>query len=264
MIHALLVGVLLVTQAQRTDSSATQAPRQIHLAFGDAEDSVVISWSTVQQTAGSCVAFHSAASPSDELLLACGRSEVFTDGGPKQLQQTLHRVTLPGLLPGTAYTYRCGSPGEAWSQPHTFTSKRQGAASFEQRPLSLLVYGDMGLDRALVSRCCPHLCAHDTGAQPPSPRRSWTTCWLTRRRTRTTRCCTWATTPVSLRARCCATFAGHAEQSGPADDLHSEDGQVGDGYMDMMQPVMASLPTLSAPGNHEAAYNFSHYRSVLT
>ena len=67
-------------------------------------------------------------------------------------------------------------------------------------------------------------------------------------------------------------------------DLHNDDGQVGDGYMAMMQPLAGRVPFMTCPGNHEvgpdaalrpssalwllrvdplplqAMYNFSHYR----
>ena len=139
---------LLWLTAYVAASTGGHEPQQIHLAFGQGDGDIVLSWSTQTQTASSCVSYQ--AEPAAPQQLACGSSELFTDGGPKRLQQYLHSATLQGLLPGSLYTYTVGSHGQAWSQELSFVSKRQGAAAFEQRPLSLLVYGDMGLDRALV------------------------------------------------------------------------------------------------------------------
>jgi hypothetical protein len=38
-------------------------------------------------------------------------------------------------------------------------------------------------------------------------------------------------------------------------------GTKGDEYMNFMQEVYAQLPYMGAVGNHEGAYNFSHYKN---
>ncbi|BFZ07401.1 hypothetical protein BsWGS_10440 [Bradybaena similaris] len=43
-------------------------------------------------------------------------------------------------------------------------------------------------------------------------------------------------------------------------DLHDLQGQVGDEFMRQIQTLAARLPYMTCPGNHEEAYNFSHYR----
>ncbi|KAL0829461.1 hypothetical protein ABMA28_004226 [Loxostege sticticalis] len=42
-------------------------------------------------------------------------------------------------------------------------------------------------------------------------------------------------------------------------DMNEQEGRVGDEFMRMLQPLAASLPYMTCPGNHESAYNFSHY-----
>ena len=42
-------------------------------------------------------------------------------------------------------------------------------------------------------------------------------------------------------------------------DLADMDGLKGDEYMNFAQSLYARLPLLTTPGNHEGAYNFSHY-----
>lgn len=43
-------------------------------------------------------------------------------------------------------------------------------------------------------------------------------------------------------------------------DMDSNNGSVGDEFMRQIEPVAAYLPYMTCPGNHEEAYNFSHYR----
>ncbi|KAG0187653.1 hypothetical protein DFQ28_006034 [Apophysomyces sp. BC1034] len=44
-------------------------------------------------------------------------------------------------------------------------------------------------------------------------------------------------------------------------DLSDLNGRKGDEYMNFVQPVYANVPVLATPGNHEAAYNFSHFKN---
>ncbi|KAF6211623.1 hypothetical protein GE061_012136 [Apolygus lucorum] len=47
-------------------------------------------------------------------------------------------------------------------------------------------------------------------------------------------------------------------------DLHDKNGKVGDRFMNMIEPIAAHVPYMVCPGNHEKAYNFSHYRNRFT
>eukprot|EP00049_Salpingoeca_infusionum_P005398 m.91691 g.91691 ORF g.91691 m.91691 type:complete len:499 (-) comp12957_c0_seq3:2036-3532(-) len=42
-------------------------------------------------------------------------------------------------------------------------------------------------------------------------------------------------------------------------NLDTDDGTVGDQFMNMVQPIMQAVPYMTCAGNHETAYNFSHY-----
>uniref|UniRef100_A0A8D0KEW0 Purple acid phosphatase n=1 Tax=Salvator merianae TaxID=96440 RepID=A0A8D0KEW0_SALMN len=44
-------------------------------------------------------------------------------------------------------------------------------------------------------------------------------------------------------------------------DMDALDGWLGDAFMRKIEPVAASLPYMTCPGNHEQKYNFSNYRS---
>ncbi|CAG0884636.1 unnamed protein product, partial [Darwinula stevensoni] len=43
-------------------------------------------------------------------------------------------------------------------------------------------------------------------------------------------------------------------------DMNDKDGTVGDDFMELMEPIAARLPYMTCVGNHEQAYNFTHYK----
>ncbi|XP_030641288.1 acid phosphatase type 7 [Chanos chanos] len=44
-------------------------------------------------------------------------------------------------------------------------------------------------------------------------------------------------------------------------DMHEDDGKIGDEFMRQVESIAAYVPYMTCPGNHEEAYNFSHYRN---
>ncbi|XP_046711143.1 acid phosphatase type 7 isoform X3 [Silurus meridionalis] len=44
-------------------------------------------------------------------------------------------------------------------------------------------------------------------------------------------------------------------------DMHEDNGRIGDEFMKQIESIAAYVPYMTCPGNHEWAYNFSHYRS---
>ncbi|XP_052001451.1 acid phosphatase type 7 isoform X2 [Xyrauchen texanus] len=44
-------------------------------------------------------------------------------------------------------------------------------------------------------------------------------------------------------------------------DMHEDNGKIGDEFMRQIQSIAAYTPYMTCPGNHERAYNFSHYRN---
>lgn len=47
-------------------------------------------------------------------------------------------------------------------------------------------------------------------------------------------------------------------------DMNEEEGRVGDRFMNMIEPIAARVPYMTCPGNHESAYNFTHYSHRFT
>ena len=47
-------------------------------------------------------------------------------------------------------------------------------------------------------------------------------------------------------------------------DMFNENGERGDEFMRQIEPIAAYVPYMTCPGNHEYAYNFSHYKFRFT
>ncbi|XP_014275560.1 acid phosphatase type 7 [Halyomorpha halys] len=47
-------------------------------------------------------------------------------------------------------------------------------------------------------------------------------------------------------------------------DMDTDNGKFGDEFMRQIEPIAAHVPYMVCPGNHEEAYNFSHYRERFT
>lgn len=56
-------------------------------------------------------------------------------------------------------------------------------------------------------------------------------------------------------------FAGILHMGDIAYDLEDEDGEIGNQYLRMIEPVAASFPYMVAPGNHDSFGNWSHYKA---
>jgi len=111
---------------------------QVHISIGEEEDSMVITWSTMNQTE-SVVEY----GIGGLALTATGKSTKFVDDGPRKFFQYIHRVTLRNLKPKTNYVYHCGSD-LGWSPMFYFNTLPDGT---DWAP-RFAVYGDMGNENA--------------------------------------------------------------------------------------------------------------------
>lgn len=76
-----------------------EQPEQIHLAYGETVNEIIVTWSTFNDTEESIVEY----GIGGFILTATGNSRLFIDGGPARHSQYIHRVTLPSLTPGSKY-----------------------------------------------------------------------------------------------------------------------------------------------------------------
>lgn len=77
-------------------------PEQVHLAYGDTVDEVVVTWSTFNNTPESIVEY----GIGGFILKAKGSSKLFVDGGSAKHSQYIHTVRLENLT----YSSRYGIP----------------------------------------------------------------------------------------------------------------------------------------------------------
>ncbi|KAK3881900.1 hypothetical protein Pcinc_013699 [Petrolisthes cinctipes] len=120
-------------------------PQQIHIAIGETNQDIVVTWTTPSPTDSSLVKY----GRKKIEQTALGNSLKFVDGGSEHREMWIHRVTLSGLQPDATYKYHCGSY-QGWSEMFTFSTWKKGT----DWPVSLAVFGDMG---AINAQSLPRL-----------------------------------------------------------------------------------------------------------
>ncbi|KAF2355295.1 Iron/zinc purple acid phosphatase-like C-terminal domain [Trinorchestia longiramus] len=213
-------------------------PRHVHLAYGQNTSSVVVTWSTLSPTTESVVEW--GVDLFDLNTRTAGNSSVFVDGGSLASTQYIHRVHLNALQPSTTYYYHVGS-SNGWSAVFGFKT----AANAGEKPLRLAVYGDLGVTNA-----------QSLTRTSGTAQNQW-----------------YCTAPVVLHSTqgtvlCRLQQEAHEGMydavlhvGDMAYNMDTENGSVGDAFMDQIESIAAYLPYMTCPGNHESAYHFSQYRS---
>lgn len=74
-------------------------PEQIHIAFGENLQQIVVTWSTLNDTTESIVEY----GINGLILKAIGSSTEFVDDGTERHAQYIHRVLLDDLSPNSRY-----------------------------------------------------------------------------------------------------------------------------------------------------------------
>ncbi|XP_063384993.1 acid phosphatase type 7 isoform X3 [Cydia fagiglandana] len=110
-------------------------PEQVHIAFGEKPNDIVLTWTTFNDTQGSYATF------GKEQLTdqASGYSTLFRDGGKQRRELYIHRVTLRGLDYDTTYVYNVGSEF-GMSERFSFHVPPAG----NDIKVRAAIYGDMG------------------------------------------------------------------------------------------------------------------------
>ncbi|XP_057671572.1 acid phosphatase type 7 [Diorhabda carinulata] len=114
-------------------------PEQIHIAYGQNVQEIVITWSTFNKTQASVVEY----GIGGLILTANGTSTLFIDGGSEKHSQYIHKVVLNDLTPNSIYQYHCGS-NLGWSNLFYF---KTAPDSSDWQP-HLAIYGDLGNENA--------------------------------------------------------------------------------------------------------------------
>ena len=96
-------------------------PRHVHLALGKTSDSIIVTWSTIDQTPESVVLLYE----DHQELEFVGTAREFVDGGEKHLSQWIHKVVMTKLRANHTYTYRVGS-SLGWSDVLQMRTTPQG------------------------------------------------------------------------------------------------------------------------------------------
>ena len=208
----------------------TNGPTQVHLSYADLPSEMMVSYSTNFSTTRTVAKVRLHQSSKHEQGSAAwthtfyGMSRKFVDGGSAKRSQYLHHVKLSGLSPGTLYDYTVGCESGGFSPTRSFSTMRTRQNQTQDgRPWRFILLADLGLDND-----------HTLGN---------------------------ITTLTEAAADQGLPFDGIFHAGDLAYDFHSKQGQVGDSFMNAIEPIAATTPYMVCPGNHESRYNFSHYRA---
>ena len=220
-----LVAFWLMAVAASAATADEHAPSGVHIAFGTRDDEMSVTWHTLASNPGDAVVEYSLLSDVSASSKVEGTTRAFVDGGPERSVRFVHRVVLSNLEPGATYKYRVGNPvTKAYSAWFDFVAKRSRAQIAAGPPLKLLALCDQGHRE---SAGVLQLVAAEV-ADP-------------------------STRPDALVH--CGDFAY---------DLDTYSGRNGDRFLADIEPVAARVPYMTSQGNHERAYNFSHYAERFT
>ncbi|XP_055377473.1 acid phosphatase type 7-like [Condylostylus longicornis] len=114
-------------------------PEQIHIAFGENSNEIVVIWSTLDATNESIVEY----GLDGNTLAETGTETLFVDGGNKKRSQYIHKVILKNLISDAKYWYHCGS-NLGWSAEFWFRTPKHDN-NWSPR---LAIFGDMGNENA--------------------------------------------------------------------------------------------------------------------
>ncbi|XP_063894467.1 acid phosphatase type 7 isoform X1 [Helicoverpa armigera] len=140
LIISLILGISWGKKIQMRDPGPTYncthcQPEQVHIAFGEKVNDIVVTWSTFNATGESRVQFGEGIMDRE----ARGYSQLFVDGGKLRRAQYIHTVTLKDLNYDTRYVYHVGSI-YGWSDQFWFKTVPAG----DNWPVRAAIYGDMG------------------------------------------------------------------------------------------------------------------------
>ncbi|KAI3383886.1 hypothetical protein SNEBB_008838 [Seison nebaliae] len=196
-----------------------QQPTQIHLALTNQDDEMSVTWNTITPVNDSMIQFGLSLDEPLPFNINQVRREVFIDGGAKKRLQFVYFGIMKPLKLGQRYFYRVGSPTGGWSAVYYFIHRRFAAGQE-------IHSSDLPLRLAVFGDM------GNVNAQ-------------------------------SLPRLQTEVLANHFDAilhvGDFAYDMASDDGLVGDAFMDQIETIASYLPYMTTVGNHENHYNFSNY-----
>lgn len=283
--HLLAAALALAHATAAAAALSPWDPQGVHLAFGRDDDSMVVGYMTLEKEA-SFVEYRLVGEDGPSLH-ATGASRAFVDGGDENLVRYVHFTTLRRLRAGAAYAYRVGvgsssraastaalaktnPPREkdeaSFSRWFAFRAKRSKAQVTPSSPLRMLAWCDVGhLESASAIRAVvreihgpegPREYAPDGEKESPSrhvakhPRNRSSLEKPKRENDENDDAASVFAFPDAML---------HCGDLGY--DLDDSNGRNGDAFLRDIEPIAAYVPYMVSAGNHERAYNFSHYKA---
>ena len=206
-------------------SSLDITPRQVHLALGYNTSTYVLTFLTYGRVATSPQLQYGLRPASLNHTMAFTSSVTFTDDGAHHINRTSYSVTLTGLPTNNTIHYQITTKNTTGTYTSSLLSFRTIADSIGSAGGGPLRIGLIG-DYGLVNGNQTH------------------------------------------------TSLDRAVEDGGMDvlvhvgdlayNMDDEEGVRGDDFMQREESVVSRIPYMVAPGNHEQAQNFSHYRNRFT
>jgi len=282
----LLAAALALAHATAAAAALSPSPQGVHLAFGRDDDSMVVGYMTLEKEA-SFVEYR-LVGEDGPTLHATGVSRAFVDGGDENLVRYVHFATLRHLCAGAAYAYRVGvgstraastaalaktnPPREkeeaSFSRWFAFRAKRSKAQVTPSSPLRMLAWCDVGhLESASAIRAVVREIhgpegprEYAPGGEKESPSR-----FVAKHENRSSISSGEKPKPRDEKndaAMSVFAFPDAMLHCGDLGyDLDDSDGRNGDAFLRDIEPIAAYVPYMVSAGNHERAYNFSHYKA---
>ena len=286
--HLLAAALALAHATAAAAALSPWDPQGVHLAFGRDDDSVVVGYTTLEKEA-SFVEYRLVGEDGPSLH-ATGVSRAFVDGGDENLVRYVHFTTLRRLRAGAAYAYRVGvgsssraastaalaktnPPREkdeaseaSFSRWFAFRAKRSKAQVTPSSPLRMLAWCDVGhLESASAIRAVVREIHGPEGPREYAPggeKESPSRHVAKHPRNRSSLEKPKRENDENDDAASVFAFPDAMLHCGDLGyDLDDSNGRNGDAFLRDIEPIAAYVPYMVSAGNHERAYNFSHYKA---
>ena len=220
-------------------------PFGLRLAFSDKSSALTLTWSTTASlTQSACAELERlvvARKPSflnikailqqeEQQRTFCGTSTPCIEPSTGLAAHFIHSVSLEDLVPDSKYSYRCGNAADGWSNTTIFKA-----------PPARLQHNNNNEE--------------NDQATPPSPTKLLLLGDMGVYRS--------LTMPALLSDTSSGNYSAIIHVGDLAYDLGHLQGRQAHHFLQLIEPLSSQLPYMVAAGNHEALWNFSHYRSLF-